>query len=115
MKRLFRFFFALICLAPFLAAVPFVAAQNATESRTEFQPNPTSNDAVGARLILWSEFQKPKPLVDVTQAAEASKFEQQTGQAAKAISTQQDRHPEVVPQPVNSHSSSSNKVEPGGR
>jgi hypothetical protein len=116
MRRLLRFFFSvLICLAPFLPAVPFVTAQNATESKTEFQPNPTSNDVVGARLIVWSEFQKPKPLVDGTQPGEAAKSEQQIEQAAKAVSTPQNRRPEAVPQPADSHSSSSNKVEPAGR
>ena len=113
MKRLCRFFPAVICLL-FLAAVPFVGAQNATEVRSEFQANPGSNDVVGARLIAWSEFQNPKPLVEGTQPA-AAKSDQHAGQAAKAISTPQDRRPAVAPQFPNSHSSSIDKVEPGGR
>lgn len=115
MKRLFRFFSAVICLAPFLATVPFARAQHATEVRTEFQANPASNAVMGARLIAWSELQKPKPLVDGTHAAEAARSDQQSGQAPKATSTSQDRRPEAGPQLENSHSSSTNKVEPGGR
>ncbi|HEY1658460.1 MAG TPA: hypothetical protein VGG14_08940 [Candidatus Sulfotelmatobacter sp.] len=115
MKRLFRLVPVVMYLATFVAAVPFVAAQNAARSSTQFQANPASNDVVGARLIVWSEFQKPKPLVDGTQAAQTAKSDQETGRALKTASPPQDGGLEAGPQPGNSHSSSSNKVEPGGR
>jgi hypothetical protein len=112
MKR--PFFLSVVVIILALAIVPFVAGQNATESRTQFDPNTASNGTVGARLIVWSEFQKPRPLVDPA-ATYPANSDQRTSQAARVISNTLDRRPEANSQIENSHSSSSNKVEPGGR
>jgi hypothetical protein len=115
MKRLCRFFSAVTCLASFLAVVPFVGAQNESQATITSQASPALNDVMGARLIAWSEIQKPKPLVYATQAEEGAKPGQETAQAAKAISTAQDGCPQAARQPESVHSSSSVKLDPGGR
>jgi hypothetical protein len=122
MKRLFRLFSVLVCPALLLlAAIPFAAAQNAAGPAAESRTSPASYDAVGARLIAWSEFQQPKPVSEKTEAAEAadSKSDQSAGQAGKTSSTPKQNQSleiiEIIPQAPTAHSSSTNRVDPGGR
>jgi hypothetical protein len=114
MKQLLRFFFVLI-FAPLFGAIPFASAQEVARPTSESGAVPASYDVVGARLIAWSEFQKPQPLAGRSEGAEAT-AEEPAGQTSKNVSTpKQTETLEVISQPANSYSSSTNKDEPGGR
>lgn len=110
MKRLFRFLFALAWLMT-LSGAPFASAQNAAEIRT----NPATSDGIGAKLIAWSEFQKPRPVVCRNQPVEPDQTLQQAREAAATNGKQQEQPTQGDTDPWEVHSSSTNKVESVGR
>lgn len=110
MKRPLRHFLCATCLTC-LSGIPFAAAQNAAKSAS------SSSNVVGTRLIVWSEFQKPKPLGEGASAApvQTSETEPDTTSYRQKVQPTNQPKEEDAPAGQTHFSSSTIKLDSAGR